>query len=291
MENCYNGIAIPTPVPAPCNGEYKSTDCILAPNALTYLGLPASSSQSEINAAIQASLMAKDELIAEPHIPDLQSISDINDGLYATEEDSLGMGSSIEFYNNLINLNHYSSGAEYNSTIQLDDGGLKIVQNKSDNDYSLYTELNFQTPKSHSVISIPSPLLAGEYVLATLNDIPEQVDSRPYKVYTALLTQNGVTAPVATVLENTIGDNIAFSYVGEGLYLVQLESSVLPLFAGAVLLQSRVAYVKTDYEGTPIFWFYIIPINNTSFYINTQLGDIDNNNLLQDMYTEIRVYN
>jgi hypothetical protein len=35
---------------------------------------------------------------------------------------------------------------------------------------------------------------------------PAQQDSRPYKVYTALLTQTDTLAPVATVLENTIGD-------------------------------------------------------------------------------------
>jgi hypothetical protein len=40
-----------------------------------------------------------------------------------------------------------------------------------------------------------------------------------YKVYTALLTQTGTTAPVATVLENTIGD-IVWSYDSVGVYLV-----------------------------------------------------------------------
>ena len=35
-----------------------------------------------------------------------------------------------------------------------------------------------------------------------------QYDSRPYKVYTALLTQSGTDAPVATVLENTLTDDI-----------------------------------------------------------------------------------
>jgi len=34
----------------------------------------------------------------------------------------------------------------------------------------------------------------------------QDVDSRPYKVYTALLTQSGTNAPVATVLENTLGE-------------------------------------------------------------------------------------
>lgn len=46
-------------------------------------------------------------------------------------------------------------------------------------------------------------------------------DGRPYKVYTALLTQSGTDAPVATVLENTIGD-IVWSYIEEGQYAITL---------------------------------------------------------------------
>ena len=43
-------------------------------------------------------------------------------------------------------------------------------------------------------------------------------DSRPYKVYTALLTQSGTDAPVATVLENTLGVDIEWSRLSEGYY-------------------------------------------------------------------------
>lgn len=39
----------------------------------------------------------------------------------------------------------------------------------------------------------------------------------PYKVYTALLSQSGTDAPVATVLENTLGD-IVWSYSDIGVY-------------------------------------------------------------------------
>ena len=44
------------------------------------------------------------------------------------------------------------------------------------------------------------------------------VDSRPYKVYTALLNQSGTDAPVATVLENTLGVDIEWSRLSEGYY-------------------------------------------------------------------------
>jgi hypothetical protein len=45
-----------------------------------------------------------------------------------------------------------------------------------------------------------------------------------YKVYTALLTQNGLNPPVATILENTIGD-ITYSYDDIGFYFI--NSSLL----------------------------------------------------------------
>jgi hypothetical protein len=42
--------------------------------------------------------------------------------------------------------------------------------------------------------------------------------TKPYKVYTALLTQSGAgNPPTAVVLENTIG-NIVWSYISTGLY-------------------------------------------------------------------------
>ena len=45
----------------------------------------------------------------------------------------------------------------------------------------------------------------------------------PYKVYTALLTQSGTNAPVATVLENTLGE-ITFSYENQGIYNIVSSS-------------------------------------------------------------------
>lgn len=40
----------------------------------------------------------------------------------------------------------------------------------------------------------------------------------PYKVYTALLTQNGGDPPTAIVLENTLGGSIVWTYISTGVY-------------------------------------------------------------------------
>jgi len=47
---------------------------------------------------------------------------------------------------------------------------------------------------------------------------------RGYKIYTALLTQVGTSAPTATVLENTIGD-IVWTRSGTGEYIGTLASA------------------------------------------------------------------
>ena len=46
-----------------------------------------------------------------------------------------------------------------------------------------------------------------------------------YKVYTALLTQTSNNAPVATVLENTLGGTPTFTYIGIGGYQMTLNGS------------------------------------------------------------------
>lgn len=50
-------------------------------------------------------------------------------------------------------------------------------------------------------------------------------DLRPYKVYVALLTQSGTNAPVATVLENTLGGTVVWSYNDIGDYAATLNNA------------------------------------------------------------------
>lgn len=57
-----------------------------------------------------------------------------------------------------------------------------------------------------------------------------------YKVYTALLTQTGTDAPVATVLENTLGGAVVWSYMSVGVYEATL--------AGAFTSSKTVVFVN-----------------------------------------------
>lgn len=55
----------------------------------------------------------------------------------------------------------------------------------------------------------------------------KQIDDgiRPYKVYTAIINQTGTNAPVATVLENTLGGTVIWARTSPGLYTATLTGA------------------------------------------------------------------
>lgn len=55
------------------------------------------------------------------------------------------------------------------------------------------------------------------------------IDSKPYKVYTALLTQDGSNAPTVVELENTLGLTFTLNRQNTGTYNILGTNIVLPL--------------------------------------------------------------
>ena len=148
-----------------------------------------------------------------------------------------------------------------------------IVSNQLDNGlFVTGTIKNFMLAGTGTRLVTASP--TGE--LGTTS-IP---DSRPYKVYTALLTQSGTNAPVATVLENTLGGTVVWSYVSIGQYRGTLT--------GAFLSNKTVVFL------TNVYGKYFLTggrENDNSVMIGTQApnggstnGDLSNSSI------EIRVY-
>lgn len=65
-------------------------------------------------------------------------------------------------------------------------------------------------------------------VAEALRKIPTGGGSElPYKSYTALLTQTGTSAPVATILENTLGGEVVWSRDDEGEYVATSDGLFL----------------------------------------------------------------
>lgn len=111
----------------------------------------------------------------------------------------------------------------------------------------------------------------------TVQSIIDLVPTAPYKVYTALLSQSGENAPVATVLENTIGIIPTFNYLGVGFYNISFNE-----------------------ESTDNYWFSITKTDNDHFFLQkstTNIGIITTslignaeNGALFNTPIEIRVY-
>ena len=114
-----------------------------------------------------------------------------------------------------------------------------------------------------------------------------------YKVYTALLTQTGTNAPVATVLENTIGD-IVWTRVDVGEYLATLSNAFT---IGKTFVQVN---LSTYVNGKELFYVNANGENggtgfNVSDVSNIGLISTSSNQYIDDIllatFIEIRVYN
>ena len=107
---------------------------------------------------------------------------------------------------------------------------------------------------------------------------------RPYKVYTALLTQSGINPPVATVLENTIG-NIVWSYENLGVYSANLISG----FPTDKTIVNILNVVKNASDSPNICSWAINDSTDSKIIIQTESANFDD--ILYNTPIEIRVYN
>ena len=121
----------------------------------------------------------------------------------------------------------------------------------------------------------------------TANQVPTwgqvQAITRPYKVYTALLTQTGTNAPTATVLENTLGGTVVWSRNNVGVYLATLN--------GSFIANKTVVFVTPANSGNNYF-LYGKPsnINSCTLQVFNTVGQ-STDGLFTDVSIEIRVYN
>lgn len=63
-----------------------------------------------------------------------------------------------------------------------------------------------------------------EPILNKVNEIVDIENKKP-KVYKALLTQTGTNAPVATILENTLGYTPTYGYSAQGQYSITMSDN------------------------------------------------------------------
>lgn len=110
---------------------------------------------------------------------------------------------------------------------------------------------------------------------------------RPYKVYVALLTQAGTDAPVATVLENTLGGTVVWTRSAAGSYLGTLANAFT---ANKTFLFPPTAYSSADFND----WQLLLVRNNANAVLvttSTAGGTTGADDILSEVPIEIRVYN
>jgi hypothetical protein len=111
--------------------------------------------------------------------------------------------------------------------------------------------------------------------LATLGQV------RPYKIYVALLTQTGSSAPVATILENTLGGTVVWSRSVAGLYLGTLNNTFVidKVLCLSTVSPSEPALIVSSSRST---------VDRVQVRV-TNAGEFTDN--ITNLNIEIRVYN
>lgn len=117
---------------------------------------------------------------------------------------------------------------------------------------------------------------------------PGESASVNYKVYTALLTQTGTNAPVATVLENTLDTEVIWEYIATGNY----RSNIIPTLEDthtAVFLQT----VIVDGENNLIQYSILndFGVKTVQLLTKSTSSPFGKNGVLYKTPIEIRVYN
>jgi hypothetical protein len=169
----------------------------------------------------------------------------------------------------------------------------------NDNNYSLITNsivrytlakttgnflVNTTTDNGVDKLQVNGTISASPATLSNQVVVKSQLDAvgRPYKVYTALVSQTGTNAPVATVLENTLGGAVSFTYSNVGVYVVSMPLSIS---------QSKtICFINSGVSNVNIMGCGYV--NTTSIQIaNRQPNGAYADGLMTNVNLEIRVYN
>lgn len=110
-------------------------------------------------------------------------------------------------------------------------------------------------------------------------------DSRPYKVYTALLTQSGTSAPTAVILENTFPSAIVWAFSSAGSYVGTLTAAFVENKTQCWIEQS-----STDTAPGTSFKRIVRTGANTVQIDCSDAEENPRNDIIVDTPIEIRVY-
>lgn len=117
-----------------------------------------------------------------------------------------------------------------------------------------------------SATVVVEPVLYGPTVQDALEQLAEAA-SGP-RVYRALVTQSGTSAPTAVILENTLGGSPSFSYNAEGNYTMDLSGLVTTgqymVMHNGCLSAEDPFFMSTTISGESVFIYTVVGASGTS---------------------------
>ena len=131
------------------------------------------------------------------------------------------------------------------------------------------------------------------YTLVKQSDLDAIEEAKP-KVYRALLTQSGTNAPVAIVLENTLGGTVVWTYSDVGTYfgtLVGAFTNNKTVGVGGDVVHFHRINIYNSLTGNENRGFFIRKQDEDILELFTfSAADVTANDILAGNYIEILVY-
>jgi len=185
-----------------------------------------------------------------------------------------GANSGIRFY---TNENANTEVVDYEIVAHPTNGDL-IIQGGSGTGGGVYLTCDATTGVVRNSATVAEIDSIGATAIPTVEWVQAQ-DSRPYKVYTALISQVGTAAPtVEHLLENTIG-TIGFTYELDGLYRITSSS----------LFDSTKTTVMCGNLG--LYHSASLVANSSQINLSTSINGVYTNGGMVRNMLEIRIYN
>jgi hypothetical protein len=136
--------------------------------------------------------------------------------------------------------------------------------------------------------SVPTPELNGARINSKTEHytIEDLAAARPYKVYTAIISQSGTSAPTVDVLlENTLEDTITFTYNAPGEYYINSANNKFTSNKTVIMVSPGRRLSANVTIGTTI-------AGTSGIVLHSHLASGTlTNSLLSGVSVEIRVYN
>jgi hypothetical protein len=193
----------------------------------------------------------------------------------------LGIQSASQYIRMDFNYNNsFAPSYNYNRDIRFDDGGIRLNYFPNNNNSGIHADtylINGYTDTS---------FIQKKYVDDSINNAlnNSSQDSRPYKTYTALLTQTEENDPTAIVLENTLGGEVIWKRMYGGAYKATLQ--------GSFTIDKTTVFAETKFSELAYIVCTEVDYESNNIYVRTCNGPWDlTDGILRKTAIEIKVYN